>query len=529
MKKIFKLFLASLLMLGSVGCSNTTPQDDKQDTTNNLVETEVLVIGGGGAGLAAAASAGEQGAKVIVLEANGLVGGSTLYSGGHMAMLHEEMNAAVERNDADLEAYLNYEEADFGEWAEALTRLKQQVTDYLASNSTGRFDSVERMLVDHYLTGRGTDIDGIEVTQDYQLVKASLEANWDIFTWLQSGGMEIENSFYKVHANSPVNGGSGLVNALKELAANAGAEIILNTRGTELILEDGRAVGVKAVDKEGSEIIYSATKGVILATGSFSSNGTMASEYQRIGTGLTAENGSTNPPTNKGDGILMAQSAGAQLLDMQFMSTVMQGYHGASNLSQAGNITGNKQLVVNAEGVRYGDETKGTFTNLTNDQTSGLGFYIGDKTMVNAMNAKTEGFTTDMTERGFMFIADTIEEAAELAGLDAAVVKATVDTYNSYVENENDPEFGRSTFNGKVENAPYVISKMEMHYHLTFGGLVIDEFAHVLDTNSNPINGLFAAGDILSGFEGKVHQSGDCLSVVVYSGKLAGESAANNK
>lgn len=160
-------------------------------------------------------------------------------------------------------------------------------------------------------------------------------------------------------------------------------------------------------------------------------------------------------------------------------------------------------------------KSKGTFTNLTNDQTSGLGFYIGDKTMVNAMNAKTEGFTTDMTERGFMFIADTIEEAAELAGLDAAVVKATVDTYNSYVENENDPEFGRSTFNGKVENAPYVISKMEMHYHLTFGGLVIDEFAHVLDTNSNPINGLFAAGDILSGFEGKVHQSGDCLSVVV--------------
>ena len=71
-------------------------------------------------------------------------------------------------------------------------------------------------------------------------MKEALENNWEIFTWLQSGGMEIKDTFYNVHANNPVDGGVGLANALKNLANKAEVEIILETRAIELIEEDGK-------------------------------------------------------------------------------------------------------------------------------------------------------------------------------------------------------------------------------------------------------------------------------------------------
>lgn len=530
MKKGLMLLLALMMSVSMAACSADTPSDSVQDTqqNENVFETEVLVIGAGGAGLAAAAGAGEQGAKVTVLESAGFVGGAALVSGGHMAMLHEEMNAKAERNDADLQKYLDYKEEDFGEWAPSLTVLKQQVQEYLASDAAGRFDSVERMIVDHYVTGKGTDLDGVEVYQNYELVKEGLEANWEIFEWLtKEGGMEIKDSFYKVHANNPVDGGAGLARALNNLAVKAGAEIVLNTTATELIMENDKAVGVKAINADGEEVIYKASKGVILATGSFCSNTEMAAKYQRVGEGLTANNLSNNVAGNKGAGIVMAEAVGAELRDMQFIMTVLRGADNGCTLSQSGTITGKQQLVVNSDAVRYGDESSGKFSSMTNNQKDALAYYVGDAKMIAAINEKDEKFLENMKDRGFIFIADTLEEAAEAAGLNAETLKATVETFNSYVDAGEDKEFGRTKFNGKVEEGQFIIAKMQMYYHLTYGGLVTDTEARVLDTDGNWINGLYAAGDVTCGFEGAAHQSGDCLSIVVYYGKVAGENAAN--
>lgn len=527
MKRALNLILAVMLCL-LTGCGSTEqpsiPQNEKE-----IVTADVIVVGGGGAGLSAAAGASESGASVIVLEAAGFTGGAAMTSGGHMAMLNEEMNAAAERNDADLQKYLDFQEKDFNEWAPSLTVLKQQVTEYLASDQKGRFDSVERMIVDHYILGQGTDIDGKEVSQDYELVKEGLENNWEIFTWLQSGGMEIKDTFYKDHANNPVDGGVGLARALKNLAENADVEIILETRAVQLIEEDGKVVGVIAQDKNGNEVEYRAEKGVVLATGSFSGNPEMCAEYQRIGTGLTANNSSNNLATNKGDGIIMAHKLGAELRDMQFMMTVLKGYQGGCTLSQAGTITGKQQLVVNQDSKRYGDESKGSFSALTNNQPNGLAFYVGDNKMIEAINDVDENYIEDKKDRGFLFLGDTLEEAAKAAGLDHEVLMETVAQFNQAVQNGKDDEFGRETFNGEVNEGPYIIAKMEMAYHLTYGGLVIDNEAHVLREDGSWISGLYAAGDVTSGFEGAAHQSGDCLSIVVYYGKVAGENAAQAK
>lgn len=509
------------------GIAADTPVEKTLEQT-----ADVVIVGAGGAGLAAAAAAGQNGASVIVLEANGIIGGSTIRSGGHMLVFDEKINASMERNDEAVKAYLELDPADFGEWGDTLVTLQGQVEEYLNSDTEGRFDSVEMALIDHYRKGQGKDLEGNSATNDFQMVKTAFENATALNEWLVAGGMGIQDKMYNAHGGTPVDGASGMVNALQSMAEAGNAQIILNMRATELLMDNGKAVGVKAVDSDGAEYTYHADKGVILATGSFSSNGEMCAEYQTVGKGLSANNGSTNPATNTGDGIVMAQSAGAQLRDMGFLCTLFKAYHEGCTTAEFGKMNGQQQLIVNAEGKRFMNDTKAggmTVVGALNDQTDGLAYFIGDSAMIDALNDASEGFVEDMTSRGDWFVvADTLEEALTKAGLDVETTLETVNTFNGYVDAGNDPDFGRTTFNGKVENGPFAVVKMESHYHLTFGGLVIDTSARVLDENDQPIANLYAAGDITSGFEGATHQSGDCLTAVLYYGKVAGEQAAAN-
>ena len=231
-----------------------------------------------------------------------------------------------------------------------------------------------------------------------------------------------------------------------------------------------------------------------------------------------------------GDGIVMAEAVGDATRDMQFITTVLMDYHTGCTLAEAGKILGTQQLVVNAQGVRFADESKNSgLHKAMNHQSDGLGYLIGDSKMSDSLSAVSDGFVEDLVGRGWVYRADTLEEAAALAGLDAGTVAETVAQYNGYVDAGSDPDFGRADFNSKSEEGPFLITKIEMHYHLTFGGLVVDTETRVLDADGNAIPRLYAAGDVFSGFEGDVHQSGDCLSMVVYSGETAGASAATEK
>lgn len=510
----------------------TGTSEESSDEALTDETADVIVIGAGGAGLSAAASAGQNGSSVIVLEANGIIGGSTIRSGGHILVFDENINATMERNDESLQKYLDYNKEDFGEWSEILVTLQQQIKDYLESNQEGRFDSVEMALIDHYLKGQGTDKEGNEVTLDFDLTKTAFENANKLNAWLCELGMEIQDKMYNAHGGTPVDGSSGLINALEKAANDAGAKILLNVRATELIEEDGVVTGVIATSSDGNEYTYHANKGVIIATGSFSSNGEMAAKYQTMGEGLTAENGSTNPSTNTGDGIVMAENIGAELRDMGFLCTLLAGYHGGCTTSEFGKINGTQQLILNANGVRFTNDAKlagMTTIGGLNDQPGALAYYIGDSKMIEAINTVQEGLVDDLASRGDWFVvADTLEEALEKAGLDVETSLNSIEQFNTYVDENNDADFGRTEFNGKVENGPYVVAKMENLYHLTFGGLVINTNAEVLDTDNNVISHLYAAGDVTSGFEGATHQSGDCLTMVLYYGKVAGEQASKN-
>lgn len=491
-------------------------------------QADVVVLGAGAAGLAAAATAAQAGASVVVLEAGSFAGGATIYSGGHMLWLSDEFNAAQERNDDELQGYLDLDPATLGDAADDAVALHDQVAEYLADTQrTGRFDSVERVLVDHYLKGAGTDVDGNPVHLDYARLRHAAETSMDVLTWLQSGGMEIKDSLYSKHANSPVKGGSSLVEALLALAEQGGADVRYESRARGILMQDGAACGVRYEGSDGAEHVIDAGR-VVVATGGYAANPALAALYQNVGEGLTSACGTTNPPTNRGEGMALAQRCGAEARDLQFLVTVLEGYHGGSTLAEAGKIVAAQQLVVNAQAQRFMDENpqgslKSTMNNPSlNAQPDGLAFFVGDASMLAALNEAQDGLADDLSERDWFCVADTLAEAAEQAGLSADALEQTVDAFNSYVDGGADPDFGRTEFAGTVKEPPFVVAKMEVHYHLTLGGLVVDEAARVIGLDGQPVAGLYAAGDVTSGYEGLTHQSGMCLSVVVSGGITAG-------
>ncbi|MCQ4727790.1 FAD-dependent oxidoreductase, partial [Anaerotignum faecicola] len=124
---------------------------------------------------------------------------------------------------------------------------------------------------------------------------AESEATWHI--------VKPENGIIGPRAAGP------MIRAMTEKAQELGAEIYLESPVKELIMEDGKAVGVIAVDKEGEEIEARA-KAVVVATGGFGVNAKMLKEEFDLN--LWEDYFPFNVPGIVGDGLNMMWDAGAQ-------------------------------------------------------------------------------------------------------------------------------------------------------------------------------------------------------------------------
>ena len=87
-------------------------------------------------------------------------------------------------------------------------------------------------------------------------------------------------------------------------------------------------------------------------------------------------------------------------------------------------------------------------------------------------------------------------------------------------------EFGRTLFTYPMKEGPYAAVPRTPALHHTMGGLKIDEGAHVLDKDGNPIPGLFAAGEVTGGIHGANRVGGNAVVDLVVFGRIAGQNAS---
>ena len=77
-----------------------------------------------------------------------------------------------------------------------------------------------------------------------------------------------------------------------------------------------------------------------------------------------------------------------------------------------------------------------------------------------------------------------------------------------------------------MENAPFLVIAMSPAYHHTMGGVEIDATCRVINTNGQPIEGLYAAGEVCGGIHAGNRLGGNAIADVFVFGRIAGEQAA---
>lgn len=435
--------LAALKDAGAPEALLTAPA--AAERTTQELSTQVLVIGSGAAGYAAAIAAREAGADVLMLEKQGVIGGSTVTSAGIVyGALGED----------DVPGMVDYY------MARAEQNADREQLEWYAEHSIGTVAWL-------------TDI-GVQ---------------W-MFTAPSGTAPEPRANF---SANMT---GESLIGPLEARANELGVQLMLNTRATELTVDESGAVtGAKA---EGKDADYVITAGaVVLATGGFDANEELKAQYTPVASGdfpLSSKG-------NVGDGLLMGIAAGADTVfnDGSIGFVIVDGSQPFSGLSS---VAMGAPAYVAPDGAYLGGNVDYPITykymkDAGLDSCYGLYDATGLETAQQAIDA------------GFGCTAETVEALAEAMGADAAKLADAV---------------AQST----LGEGPYAAVVVKPSTIGSMGGLKTNTRAEILSTSGEPIVGLYGAGEVANGgfYYHEYPASGSSISLSLTYGREAGANAA---
>ena len=447
-----------------------------------------MVVGGGGAGFAAAITAANAGKSVVLLEKMGVFGGDTALSGGEMAAP--------------------------GNWI--------QVQEGIA-------DSPDALAKDM--------LEGGDNAGDPALVQIIAEGALDSSQWLTfEGGISWKHDLMQFGGHNtkrsiiPItHSGSEMTTKLTKRAGEIDTlTLAKNSPAVELVKSGDAITGVKVKNTVTGKESTIACKAVVLASGGFGSNIDMRVKYNPA---MDDSILSTDSVGATGDGITMGEAAGANLIDMQYIQTYPVCDPETGSLLYVGDVRlESRAIMVNKEGDRFVEELdrRDVLSNAIVEQTDGKAYML-----FNQANADETGLLVthedeyeNLEARKVIVKGDTLEAVCEPFGVDAAELAKTVEKWNQYCKDGNDPDFNfRGDFNA-IEGGPYYLMAYKPAVHYTMGGLHINTDAQVLDDADAPIPGLYAAGEV-AGHKMGTNRLGSCSMSDIYTfGRIAGKNAA---
>lgn len=547
--------------------------DETPTAPNWDLDYDVVVIGSGAAGMPAAIAARDHGASVIVVEKNWDVGGRAILSGGSVQLgCGNRMQREAGVRDSSDQFFLDWTGSEgqapvdpevWGTEGHPLAKhADRDIVRAFANNAVATFDFLERNGVVWERLG------GIRGPGDPRVPRQTVVRGW-------------QNPAELIIPNGPGYGtGSGLIRPLEKTARAKGVTFLLLHRMTQIHRESvnvGRVVGITAVEVDrwnkptGSRVNIRARRGVVIAAGGPSANVNfrriydprLTEEYQVLGHAYT---------TKDADGEIAAMAIGASL-----WTACNQVNLGDRQIDRAGSSIGTKltlggplmppdspaffkqktmglrivdwqnAILVKETGRRFYEETlrgKPLGSPGRRAHINAALQWTGDPKKLNgggpiwaifdAAAVKRQGWVVepphvDPTD-GFFFAADTLEELAgklvacpyQWRPMPAAVLRASVERYNSFVDSGVDADFSKPTPTYKISTPPFYAAWATPALHDVMAGLRITKGAQVVDVHGQPIAGLYAAGECASG----ISQHGLAKSVLF--GRLAGIHAATN-
>jgi hypothetical protein len=501
---------------------------------------DVVVAGAGGAGLPAAIMARDQGASVIVIEANHDIGGHAMLSGGRVPLgggTSLQRQYGIE--DSADQVYLDH--------------TNHRVPAYRhADRDLVRVWADENAPTMEFLLENGVEFDQVEP----EIVNDGTVARL------------FRAKRFSDDLAETINGrpGSGFARNLERSARAKGVTFLLGHTLSRVLREQpssGRVLGIAATCTDG-EVAIEARRGVVLATGGHTSN----VEFRRlIDPRLTEEYQTAGEPWSfqNADGERLAMDVGAAfvaagnqdngagpLISKTLHIGCRYGYRNLKwepdsplfELAGASGLTVKSYqdlIMVNQAGQRFWNEVDDSYAFLAaclgtngNLGKNGHGANGGGPiwAIFDAAAVEREGWKPcppHVDPNGWFFQAGTIGElAAKITNpyqrqpIAASTLEATVARYNAFVDEGVDRDFGRPGLKYKVDRPPFYAAWSTPILHDSLTGLRINAKCQVMDVHGQVIPGLYAAGETAGGFA--LHG----LPRVAVFGRIAGREAARD-
>ncbi len=473
-------------------------------------ETDVLIIGTGFAGLASAITAHDAGAKVLILEK-----APEKYEGG---------NSKVSGN-------MWWTPADVDEGIKYITALCYGLTDQesIKALAQGLFENNE------WLKKLGVEPTPLGM---FQPEYPEFPGGETVRTWGNGRGGTFGGTLY-----IPV----------RKQVKDREIPVMYQTAAKELIRnEKGEIIGLKA-ESSGKSLNIKAKRGVILACGGFEFAHDIQQQFlpgwPMYGRGSTY---------NTGDGIRMAQQAGA---DLWHMNNALAGI-GAILVDDAElgrvpvsvSLFGTPYILTDSQGKRFMNETTQSrhglgekehlifFDTLNTQSFTRIPCYaiMDSRALKKALVSSGMKFgwynwytgykwsqdNSAEIEKGWIIKGDTLPELSGKLGIKPETLEKTLTAYNQFCDAGVDTDFNRPKMGlTKIDQPPYVALKIFPIMYNTQGGPRRNASCQIVDPFDNPIPRLYSAGE-LGSFWGWMYNGGGNNSECLATGRIAGANAA---
>ena len=550
--------------------------------TEHTRTVDFVIAGSGGGGLVAALAAADAGASALVLEKQSLVGGSTCMSGGIFWIPNNPLMRAEGIPDSYEDAMAHFETVvgDVGpcsslERRHAFVTAGPEMTTFLQglgvrlvtcpgysdyySNRKGGSDvgrGVEPVPWDGRKLGPWLPKLQPGLAQSLGMCVMTNEArslsnyNRSLRAFAVAARVALRTVSAKVRRQTLLTNGASLVGQLLKVALDRGIPVWTDAPLQDLIVEDGRVVGVRTL-RDGEPVDARARHGVLISAGGFAHNREMRQRYG--GDQPNEGKWSMSNPGDTGEAIATAMALGAQTALMDeawWLPSPRTGRFGQSTLDQARQRP--RTIYVDADGRRFCNESnsymevgKAMYERNKTSRAVPCWLIFDDRYRKRYAHVRSHPgyFPKEMLESGRLKKAATLAELAAVCGIDADGLAETVDHFNEHARRGVDPDYGRgeSAYNrslgdpnrkvhpclGPIDEAPYYACEVLPGDIGTCGGLVTDEHARVLDEAGQPIAGLYATGNSTATVMGR-HYLGPGASIAntMVFGYLAARHAA---